>query len=203
MAVPAAVLQIPLAPDCAQTRHTRHHHSACKPFSINRLRTLSVTNRGHLFQTKDFRSFRPCSSAPPRYPPSSPYGPQSRTNPTHPSPSLRLQALPYQSPAHTFRHQQGWGVTSTAFVISSEARNLSCVWTTTSFFSDSCALFHRSQNAISRLFNALRALSQKYGGGGPSPFQRSDLPTFRRSDGTYSPPGRHHQYGHFPEGLTC
>src|SRR5579859_267171 len=30
----------------ARTRHTCHHHSACKPFFINRLRTLSIINRG-------------------------------------------------------------------------------------------------------------------------------------------------------------
>jgi|GEM_PF-5150557 len=30
----------------AQTRHIRHHHFARKPFAINRLRTLSITNRG-------------------------------------------------------------------------------------------------------------------------------------------------------------
>ena len=45
-AVPAALLQILPLPDCAQTRHTCHHHSACKPFSIKRLHTLSITNRG-------------------------------------------------------------------------------------------------------------------------------------------------------------
>ena len=30
----------------ARAQHTRHQHFACKPFSINRLRTLSITNRG-------------------------------------------------------------------------------------------------------------------------------------------------------------
>jgi|GEM_PF-5531032 len=46
-------------------------------------------------------------SAPPKYPPSRPYGLQSRTNPTYLPRSLRLQPLSYQSPAHSF-HQQ-WG----------------------------------------------------------------------------------------------
>jgi|GEM_PF-4537652 len=32
--------------NCAQTRHFCHRHFACNPFSINRLRTLSITNRG-------------------------------------------------------------------------------------------------------------------------------------------------------------
>src|SRR5579863_1234662 len=40
----------------AQTRRTCHGHFACKPFSINRLRTLSISNGGggahnrHLFK---------------------------------------------------------------------------------------------------------------------------------------------------------
>ena len=36
----------PLFPLSHPTRHTRHHHSTCKSFSINRLRTLSVTKGG-------------------------------------------------------------------------------------------------------------------------------------------------------------
>src|SRR5579859_865344 len=40
------VCQLITPPSHAQTRHFCHRHFACKPFSINRLRTLSITNRG-------------------------------------------------------------------------------------------------------------------------------------------------------------
>jgi|GEM_PF-3992765 len=51
-----------------RTHHICHRHFACKPFSINRLRTLSITNRGggshhrHLFEFY-FNSHLPRSSS--------------------------------------------------------------------------------------------------------------------------------------------
>src|SRR5579863_9232596 len=64
----------------------------------------------------------PPSSAPPRYPPSRPYGLQLRTNPAYLPRSLRLQPLSYQSTAHSFHQQWGYAPSSATFRGSSAAR---------------------------------------------------------------------------------